>query len=58
MNQKGWDDVCGQDYERIRRERISVSDLQNNLEDIRAKARDILTVGLLMLCTLIVILFV
>lgn len=44
VNQKGWEEVCGAAHRRVRKEPVSIDDLQSNLEDVREKSRDILKV--------------
>lgn len=44
VDQKGWEDVCGETLRQIHQEPIELNDLKFNLDDIRMKTREILKV--------------
>jgi hypothetical protein len=44
VKEPGWDKVCGDAYKAIQQSPVPISDLRANIEEIRAKTRDIITV--------------
>ncbi len=44
VKQPGWDTLCGPTYEAIQKSNISITDLKQNLDDIKDKTRDIVQV--------------
>ena len=47
VKQPGWIKNCGLAHQRIQNSKLSIPDLQNNLEEVRAKSRDIIQVQIL-----------
>lgn len=55
VKQPGWVENCGEAHKRIQNLKLSIPDLQNNLEEIRAKSRDVIQVCIVLNYKIIII---